>query len=342
MTEAAAGELEALTRAYGRDVFARLNRGAPPLFSRAWLDDLLMGFSMADEAVKVQLFRFIDALPLLKTPESIARHLREYFAVIQHRLPGWMRFGLKLMPERGAGGRLLAWSAHVNARRLARKFIAGSNVAEALVAVEQLRRRKMGFTIDLLGEATITEPEADHYRDQYLELVAGLAREVNQWPAIDQIDRDHVGPIPRVNVSVKLSSLYSQFDPIDPDGTTAAVIERLRPILRLARRHQSFVNFDMEQYAFKDTTLRIFREILSEDEFRDWPDVGIAIQAYLRDCEADLHGLRNFTRERGTPVWVRLVKGAYWDYETAICDQMDWPVPVFTQKWQAVASYDKM
>jgi RHH-type proline utilization regulon transcriptional repressor/proline dehydrogenase/delta 1-pyrroline-5-carboxylate dehydrogenase len=342
MSEAAAGELEALTRAYGRDVFARLSRSGPPLFSRAWLDDLLMGFSMADEAVKVQLFRFIDALPLLKTPESIARHLREYFAVIKHRLPGWMRFGLKLMPERGAGGRLLAWSAHFNARRLARKFIAGSNVAEALVAVEQLRRRRMGFTIDLLGEATITEAEADHYQGQYLELIAGLAREVNRWPAIDQIDRDHVGPIPRVNVSVKLSSLYSQFDPIDPDGTTAAVIERLRPILRLARRHQSFVNFDMEQYAFKDTTLRIFREILSEDEFRDWPDVGIAIQAYLRDCEADLHGLRNFARERGTPVWVRLVKGAYWDYETAICDQMDWPVPVFTQKWQSDASYEKM
>ena len=42
-------------------------------------------------------------------------------------------------------------------------------------------------------------------------------------------------PIPRVNVSVKLSSLYSQFDPIDPDGTSRAVRERLRPILRLAQ-----------------------------------------------------------------------------------------------------------
>src|SRR5205085_11695708 len=125
--------------------------------------------------------------------------------------------------------------------------IAGSNVAEALVAVEKLRRKHMGFTIDLLGEATITESEADHYRDQYLELVAGLAREVNQWPAIEQIDRDHDGPIPRVNVSVKLSSLYSQFDPIDPEGTAEAVIARLRPILRLARRHRAFVNFDMEQ-----------------------------------------------------------------------------------------------
>src|SRR5207237_6614654 len=95
-------------------------------------------------------------------------------------------------------------------------------------------------------------------------------------------------PLPRVNVSVKLSSLYSQFDPIDPEGTSRAVRARLLPILRAARRQGAFVNFDMEQYAYKDLTLRIFRALLTEDEFRDWPDVGIAIQAYLRECAAGL------------------------------------------------------
>jgi RHH-type proline utilization regulon transcriptional repressor/proline dehydrogenase/delta 1-pyrroline-5-carboxylate dehydrogenase len=319
-----------------------VNRSGPLIFSPAWLDDLLMGWSMADEAVKVQLFRFIDALPLLKTPESVARHLQEYFAVIRSRLPGWMRLGLRCLPERGMGGRLLAWSARVNAQRLAKRFIAGSNVAEALQAIAKLRKRSMAFTIDLLGEATITESEADHYQGQYLELIAGLARDLNQWPAVEQIDRDDSGPIPRVNVSVKLSSLFSQFDPIDPEGTSRAVRARLRPILAMARKYRAFVNFDMEQYAFKETTLRIFRDVLSEDEFRDWPDVGIAIQAYLRDCEKDLEGLREFVHRRGTPIWIRLVKGAYWDYETAIADQFGWPVPVFTQKWQSDANYERM
>ncbi len=342
MREDGGGGPEALTRAYGRDIFARLNRSGPLIFSPAWADDLLMGWSMADEAVKVQLFRFIDALPLLKTPESVARHLREYFAVIQQRLPRWMRLGLQCLPEGGIGGRLLAWSARFNAQRLARRFIAGSNVEEALKAIASLRQRRMCFTIDLLGEATITETEADHYQGQYLELVAGLAREMNQWPAVDQIDRDDSGPIPRVNVSVKLSSLFSQFDPIDPEGTSRAVRARLRPILALARRNRAFVNFDMEQYSFKETTLRIFRDVLSEEEFKDWPDVGIAIQAYLRDCEQDLEGLLAFVRRRGTPIWIRLVKGAYWDYETAIADQFGWPVPVFTQKWQSDANYERM
>ena len=90
-----------------------------------------------------------------------------------------------------------------------------------------------------------------------------------------------------------------------------------------------FVNIDMEQYAFKDLTLRIFREVLGEPEFRDWSDVGIAIQAYLRDCGNDLRVLATWAQERGTPVWVRLVKGAYWDFETVIAAQNNWPSPVF-------------
>src|SRR5271156_2230808 len=68
-----------LTLAYGPDLFARLEgRGGMP-FSSAWLDERMMECSMADEAVKVQLFRFIDVLPLLTTPEELCRHVLEYF-----------------------------------------------------------------------------------------------------------------------------------------------------------------------------------------------------------------------------------------------------------------------
>src|SRR5262249_15407380 len=153
----------------------------------------------------------------------------------------------------------------------------------------------------------------------------GLTREVNAWPANDRIDRDDQGPLPRVNVSLKLSSLYSQFDPLDRAGTSHAVRARLRPLFRAAQRHRAFVNVDMEQYAYKEQTLRIFKEILAEDEFRAWPDVGIALQAYLRDCGRDLEELARWAERRGTPVWVRLIKGAYWDYETVVAAQQGWP-----------------
>jgi RHH-type proline utilization regulon transcriptional repressor/proline dehydrogenase/delta 1-pyrroline-5-carboxylate dehydrogenase len=333
--------VEDQTRAYGHDIFARINRRGPIPLTPSWVDDQLMQLTMGDEAVKIQLFRFIDALPNLKSSEEIATHLREYFQEAGPHLPPWMRRAVGWMPRDGMGGRMLAWAADKNARRMARRFIAGSTVAEALDAIAAMRRRSLGFTIDLLGEATITEAEAEQYQRQYFELIEGLAREVNTWPAVPQIDSDAFGPIPRVNVSVKLSSLYSQFDPIAPEGTSDAVRARLRPILRLARRHGAFVNFDMEQYSFKDVTLRIFQEVLSEPDFRDWADVGIAIQAYLRDTDADLAELLSWAEKRGTPVWVRLVKGAYWDYETILSRQCGWEPPVWLEKWETDAAYER-
>lgn len=335
-------EVEDWTRRYGREVFARVGHTGPVPFSPGWWDDRLMEWSMGEEDVKVQLFRFVDVLPRLRSPADISKHLREYFGEAKGQLPSWLTLGLRWLPERGFLGRLLGAAADFSAKRLARKFIAGSNVDEALAAVARMRQRSLAFTVDVLGEATVTEQEADVARDEYLHLVEGLSRAVNTWPAVDLIDRDDNGPLPRVNVSVKLSALFSQFDPIDPAGTARAVLARLRPILRAARDRHVFVNFDMEQYAYKDVTLQIFCDVLSEPEFRDWPDCGIAIQAYLRDTAADLESLRARAEQRGTAVTVRLVKGAYWDYETILAAQQGWPTPVWSRKWESDANYEQL
>src|SRR5947209_20218528 len=101
-------DVEALTQDYGREIFARLERRGPLLFSPAWFDERLMEWTMGNEAIKLQLFRFIDALPLLHSPADVNRHLREYFAEAGTQLPGWLRFGLRWLPENGFAGRLLA------------------------------------------------------------------------------------------------------------------------------------------------------------------------------------------------------------------------------------------
>src|SRR5437868_6764657 len=100
-------ELERLTRAYGEELFARIDRRGPFPLSAAWWDERMMNLTMGNEALKVQLFRFIDALPLLKSPESINRHLREYLEEAGPKLPRWVRWGLPVMPRRGWTGRLL-------------------------------------------------------------------------------------------------------------------------------------------------------------------------------------------------------------------------------------------
>ncbi|MBY0230334.1 MAG: proline dehydrogenase family protein [Gemmataceae bacterium] len=333
-------EVEDLTRRIGKEIFARAGSGPVP-FGPAWWDERIMDLTMGTEALKLQLFRFVDVLPQLKDARDIVRHLREYFAEAGDAVPAWARWGVWLLPSWGPLAAPLAWFVRWSAKRLARKFIAGSDIPEALAAVERMRARDLAFTVDLLGEATLTEAEAEQSQREYLELIEGLSAEVNGLREKPLIDRDDRGPIPRVNVSVKLSALYSQFDPIDPEGTSREVRARLRPVLRAARDHGAFVNVDMEQHSFKDATLRIFMEILDEPAFRDWPDAGIAIQAYLRDTEEDLPKLAEWAKRRGTSVAVRLVKGAYWDYETVMAKQQGWPIPVWQKKWESDAAYER-
>ena len=335
-------EVESRTRQIGRDLFTRARRLEKSVPSDGWLDRTMMKWGMRDEQLKAQLFRFVDVLPVLDDPRRINAHIREYLLPVADRLPPFSGKVLKYLPDDGWLGRQVANLARVNARRMARRFIAATDLTEAVAQVRSLRARSLGFTIDLLGEAVLSAGEAEKYQAEYIHLVGGLADAASAWPVVELTDRDAAGGVhPPVNVSVKLSTLYSQFDPIDPAGTSAAVRNRLRPILRLAKQRGVFVNIDMEQYSYKDVTLRIFKEVFDEDEFRDWADVGIAIQAYLRDCGDDLQALADWARRRGTPVWVRLVKGAYWDFESVVAAQNGWPLPVWDEKPETDANFER-
>ncbi|NBW88245.1 MAG: hypothetical protein EBR23_15795, partial [Planctomycetia bacterium] len=148
----------------------------------------------------------------------------------------------------------------------------------------------------LLGEAVTSEAEADAYAAAYARLLEELPPIAAGWapdPLVDDCPAPDgtAGRMPRVNVSLKLSALDSQFDALDPRGTTARVLSRLRPLWRLARARGAQVHVDMESHATKDLTLAIFQAIAMEPEFRDWPDCGIVVQCYLRDAPADLQSL---------------------------------------------------
>ena len=308
--------LEARTRAIGRELFAAMDRwrGFGGLRERVY-EGVLQG-TMRDAALKTQLFRLIDVLPALRTPEQVAGHVREHLLRPELRLPAPARAILAASATSHAAAAGVAWAARYGSMQMAHRFIAGADLEEALATARRLRQHHLAFTLDLLGEAVISEAEAAAYAGQYRRMLSDLGPVVRSatfggYPAPDpQLDQAPFGPVPRLNVSLKLSSLTSYFDPMDVEGTARAVKERLRPILAEARAQGAFVNVDMEQYAYKETTLRIFREVMDEPEFRDWSDAGIVLQAYLRDTGADLEAMLEWVETRPAPVWVRLVKGA--------------------------------
>lgn len=328
--------VEERTREIGRQIFARVSKQKRGFF-HGDLDSKIMDWTMKDEKLKVQMFRFVDVLPMLKTPDEIMRHLQEYLK----NFPAIGQWGINFAASSGLMSGLVTNQVKKQIEGMAKKFIAGSNVREASEVVERLRKQNMAFTMDILGEVTVSEVEGEIYQKQYLELIRGLCEQAKRWKDIPLIDTAAGKPIPKVNVSVKLSALYSQFDPADPEGTAEAVKDRLRPILSLAKSLGAFVHVDMEHYAIKDTTLKIFHEIIMEPEFKDWEDIGIVLQAYLRDTERDTRELIELVKERGTPITVRLVKGAYWDFETVIARQRRWPIPVWTEKWETDACFER-
>ncbi len=332
--------VERRTQAIGRHLFEQIGQG-PTIWQPAWWDDRMMNLTLGDPEVKVQLFRLTDAMPALRTKDAIRRHLVEYLLEAEDRLPWFMRLAVVLAHPRSPFGGIVAGVARYAATHMARRFIAGATPAEALRTVLKLRKQRVAFTADLLGEAVISEAEAEVYQQTCLELIRGLASPLASEPEIRQIDRDDRGAIPRVNLSLKLTSLTARFDALHAEATGPSVLDRLRPILRAARDSGAYVHVDMEQYAHKDLTFALFRSVLMEPEFRDWPNVGIVGQAYLPETEADLRSLAEWARRRGTPVTVRLVKGAYWDYEVLRAQQLGWPIPVFLEKWGTDACYER-
>ncbi|MGB3404626.1 MAG: L-glutamate gamma-semialdehyde dehydrogenase [Microcoleaceae cyanobacterium] len=334
-TQEIAKELLTATQEKKRSFFSQLQ-------NQMRLDDKLLDWTMSNPGLKVQLFHFIDCLPALRSKPEIAAHLQEYLTTEAVELPDLLKNLLNFANPDSAPGKLAATTVAPAVETLAHKYIAGDTIPQVIKTLERLRKDKLAFTVDLLGEAVITETEAEAYLNSYLELMEKLSEAAQKWSPVPQIDEADGQPLSRVQVSVKLTAFYSQFDPLDVKGSEAQVSERIRILLRRAKEVGAAVHFDMEQYAYKDQTLSILKNILLEEEFRNRTDIGMTIQAYLRDSKKDLEGIIEWAKLRGHPVTVRLVKGAYWDQETIKAMQNDWPQPVFNDKAATDANYEEI
>jgi RHH-type proline utilization regulon transcriptional repressor/proline dehydrogenase/delta 1-pyrroline-5-carboxylate dehydrogenase len=334
-------DYENLTQAIAKQLL-EVSREKRSFLSSMRLDEQLLGWTMSNPNLRVQLFRFIDALPALQSNKEIANHLQQYLGDESVELPGALKGILNFTNPDSPPAKIAAASITKAVESLAYKYIAGENIKEVIKTVERLRREKMAFTIDLLGEAVITEVEAQSYLERYLELITTLSEQSQKWAKVAEIDEAEGEKLSKVQVSVKLTAFYSQFDPIDPEGSKAKVCDRIRILLRRAQEVGAAIHFDMEQYKYKDLTFAILKELLLEEEFRNRRDIGVTIQGYLKDSYKDLESLIDWAKTRGTPVTVRLVKGAYWDQETIKSVQHHWEQPVYSQKVATDANFEQL
>lgn len=331
---------DAAVRAKGNELFDLMDQQPPPaLFSRKGAYARLMDWSMKDPVFKTQLFRFVDVLPSLASSAEIVRHLQEYLGDKAVELHPALKAGLAASSFAPA---LVAGPVKAQIVDMAGQFVAGQTGEDLLKRIRHNRKQGIATTIDLLGEAVVSEAEADVFLARNLEVLDSVSRFYASEPEPCLSDSGPDGPLPRLNLSVKISALTPEVHPADPENSIHALKGRLRPILRRAAQVGALINFDMESYRLKDLTLQLFKSIFEEDEFRNAPAIGIAMQAYLRDCEADVRGLIAWARQHKRRLNIRLVKGAYWDYETTLALQRDWPVPVWQRKPESDANYEKL
>ncbi len=158
----------------GRRIFELVDRNPESIFSKAGFYQRMMALSMRDEHFKVQMFRFVDVLASLNRGGEIVRHLDEYFADMRNGFAPLVQTGVtvaKLAPW--ISGQFLRW----NVSGMARQFIAGKNPQDVMKTLRRRRRQRIGFTVDLLGEAVVSEKEATEYTARCFDLLEGLAAE---------------------------------------------------------------------------------------------------------------------------------------------------------------------
>ena len=161
-----------------------------------------------------------------------------------------LRWGVNLAAQRSPAAPVAGAVIRRQMRGFAQRFIVGRDARSAIPALKALHQRGIGFTLDVLGEATVSEAEAAAYQAQLPGAAGRPQRAAAGWPRVPAVDQAAWGPVPRVNSEIKITSLYSQLDPLDFEGSLAAVKERLRPVFRRAIQTGAALTLDLEQYRY--------------------------------------------------------------------------------------------
>lgn len=334
-------KIESRCREIGQKIFSDSRRYATGLFNRGYWQQRMMELTTANPRVKVQLFRFVDVLPVLKTDEQKKTHLLEYLSKPQNAQSWPMLLRMAALSLKSPLHPWVVKMADQQVKQMGEVFIIGQTPEEVLPKVKSLRSQRIGFTLDVLGEAVLSEAEAKTYRDYYDNIITHLGEDSQSWESVDPCDFSPLGELPKVNVSVKVSAFDPTLDPMAPKASIERLSARIEPLLREAMKRGIFINFDMEQFSIKDLTKELFMHIMIKPEFRSYRHFGIVNQAYLRDSKQDAEDWVAFAKERGTPFTIRLVKGAYWDYETILAEQNGWASPVYLEKWQSDENFEE-
>ena len=206
------------------------------------IDTKAMDLASADEELKAALFRFVDVVPACRNLDDLARHLTGFLGEIGSA-PAPVAAAMR-MGNSKAGRRALGMAAATGVKHMAHRFIVGESPEAALGVFRGLWRNGVASSVDLLGEATVTQAEADRYAARCADALDTVPAAAMAWPSRPQLEADPLGPLARANLSVKVSALTPLLKADAPERGKRDAAVRLRELLRHAKRAGAHLHID--------------------------------------------------------------------------------------------------
>ncbi|MCU7853180.1 MAG: proline dehydrogenase family protein [Candidatus Thiodiazotropha sp. (ex Monitilora ramsayi)] len=287
-----------------------------------WIRNFLERLNQYED-FRIRALRFIDVLPTLDNDSDIVELFNEYFTEGEFPMPALGK--ITIQSGRLISNRLFAKSIKQAVSLLASQYMTSNDLQKITSTISDLQSIGNRVSLDLLGEMTLSNVEAEQYQSTYIKLLDSLSSQA------------HTG----LQCSIKLSSLCPHIDVLNLSDNHKVILNRIRPILLKARENDINITLDMEDYERKPITMEIFKSVLFDETFLEWEGFGIALQGYLKTAESDLKCIIDLARSRVSPFHVRWVRGAYWDQEMVIAKQYQWESPVWQTQSDTDIAYER-
>lgn len=323
--------LESTLMSEGQKILEYLRHKPSPFFRESFWHKKILKQILDHHDFKVALFQFIDILPSLTHPDDIHVLFDEYLSdYISPLKPDYFRLFDYL--RRKTASPLIARVLKRNIYQIATMFIPGESIGTAADRIIPLIQKRFGVTLDLLGEKTLTLQEGHDYLQKYSALAQDFSCLVKTRNISSSLNIEGLGPVPHAHISIKLSSLSPHWNYHDPHHAVATMQALITPLIFYAVQNRIFIHFDMEQFSTLEITLQLLEKLLVTDEFKEYPFFGMVLQSYLVDSSAILQRMRRLSERRDCPFFIRLVKGAYLEYEQIQSELYNRRCPVFLNK----------
>lgn len=214
-------------------------------------------------------------------------------------------------------------------REMGNQFVLGQSIEEALKRGRSEMKRGFLYSYDMLGEAALTQEDADAYFESYAHAIRKIGASGG-----DGSIRDQPG------ISVKLSALHPRFELAKMARLEQELVPRLNALARLAKENNLGLNVDAEEADRLEVLLMVVQKALADPKLAGWDGFGLVIQAYGKRASAVIDWFYELATRLDRKVMVRLVKGAYWDSEikqAQVEGAADYPV--FTRRVATDISY---